>query len=504
MGSSPSKVGIHLKPFHKTAAGIFRTPVALLHRRSTIRSLMLHGRRTGKKCDSAPRDLAPLSSPYRTAILGAALTTLDDCEGQPMAEPAPGLRTLPHAVFLERMAGAPSVSSSDARLGRAAFVALRLVDLLAHDREALHPGAFHYQHVATERACRDLPADKTETTHLVGVVGGAADAFQAQDARLVVPALLAYAHYLEAEMRLEEALDTLETSLNVGEQDLRPADRTDIRLRIARVLRKLNRFDAAERCYEAAGTLAAASNDPHSLLLSRIGHANSVMGRGKLGEAERLLREALVEAEALGDADVQARVRQGLAVTLTTLGQPLEAIPHIWRAVRLFEDDISRTRALADLGGLLLIVGEIASAERALGEAVRLGGEQDYATNALIELMNCASFRRDRLGFERWRERCEERRDTMPPNILVDFTLKTGIGLARFGQIDRSEALLGVALGMAERARLHEFVFRIERIKRGLRACTEPLEAAQQATAAPEWQQEAIREVSAQLADLTP
>jgi hypothetical protein len=92
----------------------------------------------------------------------------------------------------------------------------------------------------------------------------------------------------------------------------------------------------------------------------------------------------------------------------------------------------------------------------------------------------------------------------MPPNILVDFTLKTGIGLARFGQIDRSEALLGVALGMAERARLHEFVFRIERVKGGLRACTEPLEAAQQAAAAPEWQQEAIREVSAQLAELVP
>lgn len=421
-----------------------------------------------------------------------------------MAEPAPGLRTLPHAVFLERMAGAPKESSSEARLGHAAFVALRLVDLLGHDRGALHPDAFHYQHIATERACRGLPVDRTETTHLVGLVGSTADAFEAQDARLVVPALLAYAHYLEDEMRLEEALDVLATSVNVGEQDLRPADRTDVRLRTARVLRKLNQFDAAEQCYSAAGTLAVASNDPHSLLLSRIGHANSVMGRGKLAEAERLLREALVEAEALGDADLKARIRQGIAVALTTRGQPLEAIPHIWRAVQLFQDDISRTRALADLGGLLLIVGETASAERALLEAVRLGGEQDYATNALIELMHCASFRRDRLGFERWRERCEERRESMPPNILVDFTLKTGIGLARFGQIDRAEPLLGVALRMAEHARLHEFVFRIERIKNELRACTEPLEAAQQATARAESQEEAVREVSAQLAALAP
>jgi tetratricopeptide (TPR) repeat protein len=417
------------------------------------------------------------------------------------AEPAPELRTLPHAVFLERMAGAPSASSSEARLGRAAFVALRLVDLLAHEREALHADAFHYQHVATERACRDLPADKTETTHLVGLVEGAADAFQAQDARLVVPALLAYAHYLEDEMRLEEALDTLETSLSVGEQDLRPLDRTDIRLRTARVLRKLNRFDAAERCYEAAGTLAAASNDPHSLLLSRIGHANSVMGRGKLGDAERLLREALVEAEALGDADAQARVRQGIAVTLTTRGQPLEAIPHIWRAVRLFEDDISRTRALADLGGLLLIVGDTVGAERALMQVVRRADSEEATSNASIELMNCASFRRDRLGFERWRERCEARRESMPPNMVVDFALKTAIGLARFGQLDRAEALLDVALHDAQEGGLHEFLFRIERIKNGLRACTEPLEVGLEGVTT-KLHSEAVREVSASLAQL--
>jgi tetratricopeptide (TPR) repeat protein len=421
-----------------------------------------------------------------------------------MAEPAPELRTLPHAVFLERMAGAPSASSSEARLGRAAFVALRLVDLLAHDRAALHPGAFHYQHVATERACRDLPTDRTETTHLVGLVQSAADAFEADDNSLALPALFAYAHYLEDEMRLEPALDVLETMGHVGGEELSSADGIALRLRTARVLRKLNQFDEAERWYDKAKSLAGESKDRHSQLLSRIGHAYTVTGRGNLGEAERLLREIVAEAGAVPDTEIQALAHQGMAVVLSARGQPLEAIPHLWYTIQLVSDEISRTRALADLGGLLLMVGETASAERALGEAVRLGGEQDYATNALIELMNCASFRRDRLGFERWRERCEERRDTMPPNILVDFTLKTGIGLARFGQIDRSEALLGVALGMAERARLHEFVFRIERVKGGLRACTEPLEAAQQAAAAPEWQQEAIREVSAQLAELVP
>ncbi len=115
--------------------------------------------------------------------------------------------------------------------------------------------------------------------------------------------------------------------------------------------------------------------------------------------------------------------------------------------------------------------------------------------NAFIELMYCASFRRDRVGFERWREQCDARRDSMPPNILVDYMLKAGIGRARFGQVDRAERLLTSALQIADQAGLHEFTFRIERIKAGLRDCRE-------AAAEPVVQSEAVREVSTALAHL--
>ncbi len=133
-----------------------------------------------------------------------------------MSESAPGLYTLPHAVFLRRLAGATRGTSLDARLGRAAFVALRLIDLLAPDEPALPRDAFHYQHAATERACRGLPADRPETSHLIGVVQSSADAYHTGDVGLLFPALFAYAHYLEDEMCLEEALDVLETLERVG------------------------------------------------------------------------------------------------------------------------------------------------------------------------------------------------------------------------------------------------------------------------------------------------
>jgi hypothetical protein len=155
-------------------------------------------------------------------------------------------------------------------------------------------------------------------------------------------------------------------------------------------------------------------------------------------------------------------------------------------------------RTLSDLGVMLLIVGDPDGAERALTEIVRRGAARDVVDNATVELMHCASFRRDRIGFERWRERCEARRTDMPPNILVDYLLKAGIGRARFGQFDRADDLLTTALRTAEQAGLHEFVFRVERIRNGLHDCNSactPIAALE-----PESRNDAVREVSKGLA----
>src|SRR6059058_4933558 len=133
-----------------------------------------------------------------------------EARGPMMTQTCTERDSLPHAVFLKRLAGAPTATSVDGRLGNGAFLALRLVDLLGPGSEPAHPDAFRYQHAATERMCRELPATSTETSHLTGLVRAVADAFQEQDARIAVPALLAYAHYLEDELRLEEALDVLD------------------------------------------------------------------------------------------------------------------------------------------------------------------------------------------------------------------------------------------------------------------------------------------------------
>src|SRR5438034_9462200 len=113
-----------------------------------------------------------------------------------MTDPASQHAGLPHAVFLHRLAGESESSALEPRLGRAAFVTLRLVDLLGPEHSTLHPDAFHYQYVATVRCCRDLPPGSTETSHLLGLVRGTAEAFWQQRAALALTALCASAPYL--------------------------------------------------------------------------------------------------------------------------------------------------------------------------------------------------------------------------------------------------------------------------------------------------------------------
>src|SRR2546426_12167469 len=98
---------------------------------------------------------------------------------------------LPPAVFLHRLAGESESSALEPRLGQAAFVTLRLVDLLGPEHTTLHPDAFHYQYVATARCCRDLPPGSTETSHLLRLVRGTGDGFRRRSAGLALPALSA-------------------------------------------------------------------------------------------------------------------------------------------------------------------------------------------------------------------------------------------------------------------------------------------------------------------------
>src|SRR2546422_3290821 len=87
-------------------------------------------------------------------------------------------------------------------------------------------------------------------------------------------------------MRFDEALDVLWTLVQVGDTRLSSPDAVAVRLRMARVNRKQNRFDEAEAAYVAAGELAATAGDRDFELLSRVGPANNLLGPGQPARTE--------------------------------------------------------------------------------------------------------------------------------------------------------------------------------------------------------------------------
>ena len=360
--------------------------------------------------------------------------------------------------------GAPA-----ARLGQAAFLVLRLVDLLLPSQSGSAPDVFLYQASATERYARELDVDSVEKAHLLAVVKGARDAFAAQHPELLVPALFAYAHYLEDCGLYSEALDALETLLIVGGEGLTQGDAIATNLRIARVHRKLAHFDEAYAAYERSGSLALVAGDVYSELLSRIGRVNIVWGRGNLAEAEAGYRQLIADAQAAKLPDAEARATQGLADTLDLRGRPAEAIPLSWRAFELYEHVPDKSRVLIELGIMFRCTGDCEASERALQCALRLRGESEDGNNAVLELMETCSVRGDRFGYARWREEARRREPRLSPSMRVDFLMKQGLADARFGHADRGRELLEQALGLASKLQLHEYIFRIEGMKNDLR-----------------------------------
>lgn len=413
----------------------------------------------------------------------------------------PVVASLPHAVFLRRVATRPA-TDPEVRLGQGSFLVLRLVDLLAPDREPVAADAFRYQWAATERYCTELEVEGPEGAHLSGLVQSIHEAHRQQDFKLLAPAFLGYALFLEEEGYYEEAADVLDTLVQIGGERLVAADQTASLLRLGRVNRKVARFDEAQVAYERAMMIAGAEGDRFSTLLARLGQGNVLLGKGNLLEAERDLRAVLEDARSGGFRQAEALAEHGLGGVLDDRGQIADGIPHLWRAHELYEDESSRLRVLQDLGNDFLALGDADSAERALSEVVRRSSHHDTVLNALVELMHCASYRRDRLAFERRRQECDARVADMPPNVQTDYCLKAGIGLARFGNYVKAKALLSEALAIASRHGLHEFEFRIERIRDGLGACDAVVQAEEAAVAAPVVHNQAVREVSASLAAL--
>lgn len=407
---------------------------------------------------------------------------------------------LPHVVFLER--AAREHDSAQSRFGQAAFLVMRLIDLLgARQTTPNGDDLFGYQAAATGRYCHEQLDPGPQTDRLLDLVSAASYGHRRKNPGIIAPVMFDLSRDLIVAGHFEEALDVLTTFERTVGAQLEPPAAITAAMLTGRAKRLMARFDEAEAAYRRAGALATAIGDRRMEAFSRVGCAIVLQSKGNLAEAELAYCGLLGDARTLGDRGLESQVEDGLGIVLGMRGQIPDAIPHLWNAFELATNhpDDAMT-ALHNLGYALCRLGQVEAAERAFRFVLERNHAVEIVNNAKIELMHCASFRRDRVSFARWCAECVRAVDTMQPGQLTDHHLKLGIGLARFGRFDRATNELRLALEVARAHGLHEFEFRIERILAGLAGC-ESVEHEVETTA-PAWA--AVSDVATALAGLVP
>jgi tetratricopeptide (TPR) repeat protein len=364
-----------------------------------------------------------------------------------------------HEPFLARAAEESSEGSGDNGLG--AFLTLRLVDQFAVDKGKIHQDATTYQIKATGEFLDDIYPCTTDVTHLRELVRVADAALSENDRRLLFAPMLAFAYWLEQELRLEEARDVLTTALRLsdgrdGEEEVAA------HLNLGRVQRVSGNFAAARSSYERCGQMAARLGDNHSVLLSRIGQAVVLQRVGNLPESEKALRDVLEQANTIGDTDVEARACHDLGGTLYFAGRLEQAIPFAFRAYELHSSPVRKLRALSDTGTMLKELGCYDAARQALYVVLSSHPPAEVRTNAVLELLELSAIVRDRVSFERWRQELTQQRSELSSEQLVDFELKLGAGFTHFARLTKAEEHLQYALRLAEEYGMGERIFHCE------------------------------------------
>ena len=363
-----------------------------------------------------------------------------------------------HEPFLERASAGGTDGEGSSALG--AFLTLRFADRAA-DRTPQQIEALAYQARATRDYLRDLPTGP-EVSHLREIVRVAAVVGRRGSRHLLCAPLLAFAYWLEQELRLEEALDVVDTARRIRD-GLTASDVVATLLQRARILRLLGRFQEARVTYETARAKAAEIGDSHSILLGRIGDAIVARQLGNLRASENTLRVIVCDAHAAGDRDAEARGSHDLGVALVFEQRAADAIPILFSAYELYEQPTYRLRALSDLGLALTAVGHFRAAESAYRLVLEGPATPQMRANTTLELIELASLTRNRFAFQQWQNAVLPLLERLPPEFRVDYELKTGVGLARFGRKAKARRMLQATMGRAETFRLNEYVFRAER-----------------------------------------
>ncbi len=379
-----------------------------------------------------------------------------------------------HRSFLRRARHEREQRRDDtSQLALAAFLVTSLVDrMLRMARDPSDRDGFRWQVRSTRHFVQELPETVAETSHLSALIDSL-DSEELPRPGIVRMGLIAYAYYLNQEARLEDALDILELASRTHDGSYQAEEYASFAMFVGRVNRRLTRWPAAERAYQAAEKTAAQIGDQRTVLFSKLGLANLHRGTGDLARSRAMVETVLSQCQSPELADVRSAAYSDLSAVFERQGNRIEAVVMEYHAFQTAVDDTSRWRSLANLGASLAGLGEYQAARYAL--EVVAARSQIFAsrTNAIVELIGLTSAVGDELGFRRYLRAAQEHKEAMPPSMAVDFHYNAGCGMARFGRVEKARELLTVALELARAHSLNTWYFRVERVLDGLDACAD-------------------------------
>jgi len=168
-----------------------------------------------------------------------------------------------------------------------------------------------------------------------------------------------------------------------------------------RILRRLARWADAQRWYDIARRVAEVAGMDARTTLVLIGVANIQRERGNLPAVRSTLAEALPYATRSGDAEALGQVHHARMALEHIAGALDTALQSGWEAVKTYESQEDRVRALADLAGVLTDLEELQAAEDAWNVVLRLDRDNYYRLYAVDALGHIAALRGDIAEFER-------------------------------------------------------------------------------------------------------
>ena len=316
--------------------------------------------------------------------------------------PAPG--RLRHAAFLARPAEVTLTPDPRSRRAQAAFLALRVVDLLASPGHET-PQAFEYQRSATARYVADVGEEPHHETALLGTI--LARSAPENPRPPLLASLRDYAEYLDAIGNAAESVDVLETLLRLALGSEPPAEWIEPLRQAVRILTRLDRIDDAAALHRQARRTLVREPDLGVRLRARLAGVDLMAATGDAVAAERAARRCWTDVQRSDDQTLRWAVAVGIAGVLLRSPSPVAA-EMILATISGPGRPAPSPAAGLDLAGVLLEAGQYAAAADRVREAREHDTTEAVRFRAIRLNVEVSARRGDQMGLVRGIRECGE------------------------------------------------------------------------------------------------